>query len=89
MPKLIYTKDFIKIGITTQNTKKRFNLSIKIITELNNIPLIESFTKEQEILSKYFQFKEKPKNWKHGGINEFLNITTEQRNQIIIDYFKQ
>jgi len=76
-----------KVGITTLNVFQRFTKSIQVISELNNISLIESFTKEQEILSKYSQFKEKPKNWKYGGYNEFLNITTIQLNQILINYF--
>lgn len=83
----IQYENLYKIGITTLNVFQRFTKSVKIIYQLNNISLIESHTKEQSILDEYSQFKERPNNWNHGGKTEFLNLTIEQRNQIIIDYF--
>jgi len=85
---MIEHQNLYKIGITTQNIFKRFKKSINIIHLLENIPLIKSYNIEQQILTKFNHFKEKPKNWYHCGDNEFLNINNTQRNQIIIDYFK-
>jgi len=78
-----------KVGITTLSIFQRFTKSVQVISELNNITLLEAFTKEQEILEQYSQYKEKPKNWnkRYNGDTEFLNISNEQTNQIIIDYF--
>lgn len=89
-PSILYMiehKQLTKIGITTTSVKSRFNKSIKIISQLKNIPLIGAFNKEQEILSKYSNYQERPTNWCYQGNTEFLNISHEQRNQIIISYF--
>jgi len=72
-----------KIGITTNNITRRFYKSIKIISQLTNITLFEAFNKEQEILEHYSKFKEKPKNWNYGGDTEFINISNDQRDEII------
>lgn len=86
---IIQYNNLYKIGITTLNIFQRFNKSIKIISRLDDITLIEAFNKEQKILSEYIQYKEKPIKWIYNGNNEFLNITLEQLNQIIIDYFNK
>ena len=84
---IIEHENLTKIGVTIQHIHKRFNKSINILHVLTNIPLFDSFTSEQEILKKYKIYRHIPINWKHKGDTEFLKISPEQRNQIIIDYF--
>ena len=79
---LIKHENLYKIGISI-NIYKRFNKSVQVISELDNITLLEAFTKEQEILEQYSQYREKPKNWNYGGDTEFINISNDQRDEII------